>query len=190
MVIIYEMDSMDDVSSQVKNELLVCKSHGVYERWWKKYEDFKTTHGYTNDKFSVLMEFMRFLSETYKVSACCLNKYLRVHQNLDHMNNSIFKRNQEFLRKQILIGICWLLKKTITNIRVANNEQISLQFNNQRPINLGKVIPLLLLLVLAVTSPAHQLATFKVGLFVCCLKKVVCWLFEFGRPLYWTLLST
>ena len=96
---------MYDVSREMKEQVMECKSIAVYKRLKDKYDEFKKANCFVDDTIGIFMDFMHSLSSFYKVSsmwqaASCINKFLRVEKNLDLISCSVFKSYMKKLEKQ------------------------------------------------------------------------------------------
>lgn len=92
------------MSNDFIESAMECKSQPIYDKWWKRYQDFKHERLYNNNELCVFMDFMKFLASTLKVSsiwqaASCINKYLLLKFNIKHIDNQVFKSYMKHLGK-------------------------------------------------------------------------------------------
>lgn len=86
----------NEISEGFKEELMQCKSLSTYERWWRRYTEFKKERSLQTENIATFLEFMRDLNKTMKVStmwqaASCINKYIKFDFQQDYITNHIFK---------------------------------------------------------------------------------------------------
>lgn len=96
---------VDLISTEFKESLFDSKSKNVYEKWMRRYTDFKMQKSLEGDEINVYLEFIKEISINYKCStvwqaASCVNKFLKIYKNQDHIRNPIFKSYMKNIAKQ------------------------------------------------------------------------------------------